>query len=298
MQSTGSAAWKATSFPGSVTGSSTRLVRATCADALRPIWLTKTVTACRTRQRMQPSCSGCGHTVTSRRILSWQSTTPSKTVDPSDTPTGNAVAPGAAIRRDSPCPAHTGSNEMPGSRCTVSPNCDMPQDSTSCRVPAPSKENCFRCEVNAGMGAALDGKVDDVTNPMSTEGLADPAGGDNAHANAGAALRRYRRQAVHQSKALTRALADCGSVSGTSAPAKAAPQWRAARSPDAHLTSEYSRVPENNTSSIDAERSSVVICRGPDARTLVTRPRLAQPVPMGTSTSRNAPNATTPLPAS
>ncbi|VWD24126.1 hypothetical protein BCO71171_03436 [Burkholderia contaminans] len=27
------------------------------------------------------------------------------------------------------------------------------------------------------MGAALDGKVDDVTNPMSTEGLADPAGG-------------------------------------------------------------------------------------------------------------------------
>ena len=51
MQSTGSAAWKATSFPGSVTGSSTRLVRATCADALRPIWLTKTVTACRTRQR-------------------------------------------------------------------------------------------------------------------------------------------------------------------------------------------------------------------------------------------------------
>lgn len=64
------------------------------------------------------------------------------------------------------------------------------------------------------------------------------------------------------------------------------------------MTSEYRRVPENNTSSIDAERSSVVICRGPDARTLVTRPRLAQPVPIGTSTSRNAPNATAPLPAS
>lgn len=76
MQFTGSAAWKAMSFPGSAIGSSTRLARATCADALRPIWLTKTVTACRTRQRMQPSCSGCGHTVTSRRILSWQSTTP------------------------------------------------------------------------------------------------------------------------------------------------------------------------------------------------------------------------------
>ena len=127
MQSTGSAAWKATSFPGSVTGSSTRLVRATCADALRPIWLTKTVTACRTRQRMQPSCSGCGHTVTSRRILSWQSTTPSKTVDPSDTPTGNAVAPGAAIRRDSPCPAHTGSNEMPGSSALFHPTATCPR---------------------------------------------------------------------------------------------------------------------------------------------------------------------------
>ena len=184
----------------------------------------------------------------------------------------------------------------PGALFHPTATCPRTRRPAACRHH--QKENCFRCEVNAGMGAALDGKVDDVTNPMSTEGLADPAGGDNAHANAGAALRRYRRQAVHQSKALTRALADCGSVSGTSAPAKAAPQWRAARSPDAHLTSEYSRVPENNTSSIDAERSSVVICRGPDARTLVTRPRLAQPVPMGTSTSRNAPNATTPLPAS
>ena len=298
MQSTGSAAWKATSFPGSVTGSSTRLVRATCADALRPIWLTKTVTACRTRQRMQPSCSGCGHTVTSRRILSWQSTTPLQNSRPKRHTNRQCRGPWCrnSSRLTLPSTHRVERNARIQVHCFT--NCDMPQDSTSCRVPAPSKENCFRCEVNAGMGAALDGKVDDVTNPMSTEGLADPAGGDNAHANAGAALRRYRRQAVHQSKALTRALADCGSVSGTSAPAKAAPQWRAARSPDAHLTSEYSRVPENNTSSIDAERSSVVICRGPDARTLVTRPRLAQPVPMGTSTSRNAPNATTPLPAS
>ncbi|VWD24135.1 hypothetical protein BCO71171_03437 [Burkholderia contaminans] len=139
MQSTGSAAWKATSFPGSVTGSSTRLARATCADALRPIWLTKTVTACRTRQRMRRHAVNAGTRSHRRESCHGSRLHPSKTVDPSDTPTGNAVAPGAAIRRDSPCPAHTGSNERPGSRCTVSPNCDMPQDSTSCRVPAPSK---------------------------------------------------------------------------------------------------------------------------------------------------------------
>lgn len=58
-----------------------------------------------------------------------------------------------------------------------------------------------------------------------------------------------------------------------------------------HLTSEYSTVPENSTSTIDEKRSTAVTWREPDASMRVARPRLAHPVPTGMRTSRNTPNA-------
>lgn len=110
----------------------------------------------------------------------------------------------------------------PGALFHPTATCHRTRRPAACRHH--QKGNCFRREVNAGMGAALDRKVDDVTNPMSTEGLADPAGGRTARTLTPAQRSVYTkvRQCISRKPCRERSRM-AGRVSGTSAPAKAAP---------------------------------------------------------------------------